>query len=226
MTAQSEIPILTSTCNERGIDVARSIYLMTLSSQNLRTLWEKSRRYQNLFGFEIEGSFERFASLMISGDENHVSPTGLFWVVDDFVGLFYMTRIIPNVDALVHYIFFDRIHKGREHLIESMMSYAFKTFGFQRITVELPDYASGHAFTMIEDLGFNLEGCKQHASENKAGWHDVFLFGLTRENFINHTKASLRQDSHKLGNLWRRIVEKVERTKRIRELREGVTTNG
>lgn len=212
-------PILTSICNEKGQDIERSIYFMTLSPDNLRSLWEKSQKYQNLFGFEIHGNFEKFASLMLTGDEQSIAPTGLFWVVDDFVGVFYMTRIIPNVDALVHYIFFDKIHKGREGLIKDMIRYGFDTFKFNRITVELPDYASGHAFTMIEDIGFNLEGCKQKASENKAGWHDVFLFGLTRENFENHTKTSLRQDSHKLGNLWRRIVEKVERTKRIRELR-------
>ena len=211
--------IVSSICNERGESIERNVYFMTLSPENLRTLWEKSQHYHNLFGFEIEGNFERFASLMFRGDENSIAPTGLFWVVDDFVGLFYMTRIIPNVDALVHYIFFDKIHKGREKLMEAMILYAFETFNFKRISVELPDYASGYAFNMIEDLGFNLEGCRQKASENKSGWHDVFLFGMTRENFLNHTKASLRQDSHKLGNLWRRIVEKVERTKRIRELR-------
>lgn len=171
-------PVVSAVCDEGGQKIVRNVYFMPLSIENLKLLWEKSQHYHNIFGIEVEGNFQRFASLLLNGDDNGISPTGLFWVVDDFVGVFYITRIIPNVDALVHYIFFDRKHIGREDLILKMLRWGFDTFGLNRMSAELPVYASNYAKILLtKRLGFKQEGIKRQASQNKHGWHDVILYG-------------------------------------------------
>jgi RimJ/RimL family protein N-acetyltransferase len=182
VTIQLSEPVVSAICEEPAGKIERHVYFMPLSVENLKTLWEKSRHFHNIFGQEVEGDFQKFASILMNGDGvKDISATGLFWVIDDFVGVFYMTRIIPNVDALVHYIFFDKRHRGREHLIMEMIRFGFTKFGFNRISAELPSYASPNAAILLEKhLGFVREGRKRGASQNKQGWQDVILYGMLK----------------------------------------------
>lgn len=177
--------ILSAKCHEPGGEVERSVYFMDFSIDNLQTLWEKSRHFHNIFGREVEGDFQKFCSLLMNGDGlNVLYSSGLFWRVDNFVGVFYMTRIVPEVDTVVHYIFFDKRHRGRLPLINAMLNWSFNTFQFNRMSVEIPAYASPNARILVEKhLGFKYEGKRREASQNRQGWHDIFLFGLLRKEF-------------------------------------------
>jgi RimJ/RimL family protein N-acetyltransferase len=180
-------PILSIDCNEPEGIVTRHIYPMPLSPENLSKLWSKSKRLKNIFGHETEGDWTNFLSvLMTGGNINDVAATGLFWVVDDFVGVFYMTRIIPGVDALVHYIFFDKRHRGREALVKGMIKWGIERYRFNRISVELPEYASAYAKSYIENhLGFKREGKKRKAAQYKGMWFDITLYGLLRSEALS-----------------------------------------
>lgn len=202
MTEVQELPrqaILSAICTEPEGQIERVIYKMPLSLANMKTLWEKSRHFHNIFGQDVEGDFQKFMSILMNGDGvNDLSATGLFWVVDDFVGVFYMTRIIPDVDALVHYIFFDKRHRGRENLILSMIKWGFDTFHFNRISVELPEFASPNAKLLIEHhLGFVREGRKRKAVERKGHWFDVVLYGLLRSEAFDTSRSQKWEQSTK-----------------------------
>ena len=176
-------PVLTVVCKEPEGDVVRRVYPMPLTPDNLRTFWEKSRQFRTLFTEEVNGDFKKFLELFVSREGNELQARGLFWVIDDFVGVFYMTHITP-VEAQVHYTFFDRRHFGREELTREMLRFGFRQYGFKRLNVEVPLYASKNTFGFVDALGFKREGRKRKAAEYKGERFDVACFGILAEELL------------------------------------------
>ena len=179
-----EAPVVSAECDEPEGVITRHVYFMPLSPNNLRNLWEKARQFDTLFTEEIRGNFKKFLEVFLRQSVNGVETNGLFWVVDDFVGVFYMNNIIPDLEADVHYSFFDRRHRGRLELVRKMISYGFQRYGFQRMTVWIPVYATRHTFKFITDLGFKDEGKKRKAALYKGKLFDVVLFGILRQEAL------------------------------------------
>lgn len=176
--------IASALCKEPEGDIVRYVYPMALSLDNLRIFWEKSRQFRTVFGDEVNGDFRKFCELFISQEGDDIRAHGLFWVIDDFVGVYYMTHI-TEVDCQVHYTFFDRRHLGREELTKSMLRYAFDRFGFQRMSVEVPMYASKHTFGFTYALGFKKEGIKRNCIFYKDQWFNATCFGLLRSEALD-----------------------------------------
>lgn len=180
-----EAPIVRTLCNEPNGDVIREVRFMTLEMEHLKIFWEKARHFKTLFGEEISGDFRKFVEVFLrTSSSGVVEPAGLFWVVDDFVGVFYMTRIEVLQDALVHYSFFDGRTKGRSELAREMMRYVFREYGFNRLTVELPYFASKSAFKFAEEIGFVHEGRKRQAVRYSGQLFDVNCFGILRSEVL------------------------------------------
>src|SRR6266496_5379230 len=128
--------ILSAVCPEPEGKVVREVWRMPVTIENLETLWERSRIFKTLFAEEIRGDFKKFCELFLSYGAEGIELNGLFYVIDDFVGVFYMTDINPGVDAKAHYTFFDRRHRGRIGLVKAMLKYAFTHYGFRRLSTE------------------------------------------------------------------------------------------
>lgn len=182
--ALAETAIVSAICHEPEGDVERFVYPMPLTLDNLRTFWQKSEDFTTVFGEEIKGDFKKFCELFISQDGEKFRAHGLFWVIDDFVGVYYVTHI-TEVDCQVHYTFFDRRHKGREDLTKALLRYGFESFGFRRMSVEVPMYASSHTFGFTAALGFKREGRKRKCIQYKGEWFDAACYGLLREEAID-----------------------------------------
>lgn len=181
--------VLSALCEEPEGNKLRNVYFLPLSLENLKKLWTKAQNFQTVFGQDVRGDFVKFASLLVEGKSiASLAPSGLFWVVDDFVGIFYLSRIIPHVEATAHYIFFDKRHKGRENLVMSMMLWAINTFDLQRVNVELPTYVSDNTKYFVEKhLGFKLEGRKRRAVQYRNAWFDVNLYGMLKEEALKQS---------------------------------------
>lgn len=178
--------VVAENCSEPEGDFKREIRPMPLTVENLHKFWEKSRQFRTVFGDEVNGDFKKFCELFISmDDDDKLRAHGLFWVIDDFVGVFYLTNM-TDVEATCHYTFFDRRHLGREQLTRSMLRYVFDKFRFRRLNVEVPMYASKHTFGFTTALGFLKEGRKRKASFYKNDWFDIAMFGLLREELENN----------------------------------------
>lgn len=70
------------------------------------------------------------------------NPQHLTWEVwrgGELVGILLLWRIIPKVDALLHFVFFDRDLVGKVRLIRKFLRYCFEELGFQRISFEVPE---------------------------------------------------------------------------------------
>lgn len=175
-----EHPVVSSNCIEAEKNVLRHVYPLRLTRENLLTFWDKQRQFRTLFTDEINGNFQSFAEMFISVEGSEIQSRGLFWVIDDFVGIFYMTHITMR-EASCHFTFFDRRLHGRERLTQEMLSFVFDRFNFHRLNVELPLYASRHTFAFVERIGFVREGRKRSALRYKNKWFDVLCYGLLRE---------------------------------------------
>lgn len=174
-------PILSELCLEPEGSVIRHVYPMILTPENLKTFWEKARKFRTIFTEDVNSDFKKFMETFVSQDvDGKLRAHGLFWVIDNFVGVYYLTNI-SRVDAKVHYSFFDRRHLGREKLTRAMLLYGFKEFNFWRLTVEIPQYASQHTFGFVKRVGFRKEGKRRKAAEFKGERCDVECFGLLRE---------------------------------------------
>lgn len=183
----SEI-LMSIKCDEPGGTVVRNVRRMQLTPANLRIFWEKASRYRTIFNSVIRNDFKQFTRLLLrENSAGEVESTGLFWVVDDFVGVFYMTNIRPELDASVHYSFFDGRHRGRVELTKAMLKYAFERYNFQRLTVEIPRYATDKTRNFVETwLGFRKEGRKRKAALFDGEYFDVNIYGILRSEVLEN----------------------------------------
>jgi len=178
-------PSLTWVCDEPEGPIERAVYPMPLSPENLKLFWEKSKNFKYIFDNAVGGDFKKFCELFLyNGPNGELCSNGLFWIVDDFVGIYYMTRIVPGLDAEVHYTFFDRRHRGRLGITLEMLRYAFMKYKFRRLSVEIPLFATKYSFEFITQLGFKKEGRKRKAIWHNDDWFDVAIFGMLKEEAL------------------------------------------
>lgn len=181
-------PILTINCNEKGGSVLRHIYPLIFDRQTLQNFYEKAKDLKTIFSREFFGDFDKFTATFFNRKEDGtLCPQGLFWVIDDFVGMFYVTDIYPEIDAQCHYLFFDKKHYGREELTKGMLQYLFDTYKFHRLSVELPNYASPSTRRFIMNIGFAYEGKKRQSNILNNVWYDTNFYGLLKSD-IKHEK--------------------------------------
>lgn len=185
------IPIFSCICPEPEGSIIRYVYPMPLTPQNVKLFWEKARVFKTLFTKELNQDFHSFTETLLSGDVDNVTSNGLFWRVDDFVGIFYVTDI-TEYDANIHYTFFDRRHKGRHNLVRSMIKYGFNKYGFHRVSAAIPYHVSKKedkdkealnqgVFSFIKSVGLVPEGRKREAALFDGEWFDVQLFGILKQ---------------------------------------------
>lgn len=204
-------PILSLSYEEKGKPVARSIYPLLFTPENIGKLWQAAKPFKTIFGHEHDGDFVKFLSFFLDmqdSDTGELAPAkakGLFWVVDDFLGLFYISDITPGLDASVHFVFFDRAFERRQPLIIAALRYGFKKYGLHRFSTEVPLYvnvpiirdAEGkpildkngkqeqkfNAFKAVESLGFKQEGRRREIRSFAKKNFDVKIYGLLKSEF-------------------------------------------
>lgn len=179
-----ETPILSVVCNEGGENKIRNVYPFLWTPANIEKLTEKALEFPTLYGHEIKSS-DDIARLFLNIEKDNITPKGLFYLIDDFIGLMYLTDFSYNFsDALAHYTFFDRRHSGRIPLVKAMLRYVFKEYGFNRLSVEVPLYTSPQTRHFIAECGFTLEGKKRKAIRFKDDLFDVLMFGILNSEVI------------------------------------------
>lgn len=181
-------PVVSALCEEKHGKVMRSVRFMPLHLDNIKKFWEKSRQYPTLFGEEISGDYKKFVNMIVREGPHGIEVNGLFWVVDDFVGMFYMTDIEPGLDALVHYSFFDGRQKGRLDLCQAMIRYVFEKYQFHRLSIELPLFVNVRTREFVDKIGFHQEGRKREKAFFNNQYFDVACYGLLRKDVLNGSK--------------------------------------
>lgn len=186
-----KIPIFSHECIEHKKPVMRSVWLMDFTIENLKQLWEKSINHRILFSDDVHGDFHKFCQVFLSQDlEGNLSANGLLWVVDDFVGILFMSEIKER-EALLHFSFFDG--RLRSDISGRMIEYIFDNYEFDRLCANIVPFASKRVFKFVEDLGFKHEGTKRKALIYKGEKFDLLQYGLLREEFEQKWDMKRRQ---------------------------------
>lgn len=147
---------------------------------NVNFLWEEAGKHDFLFSDATRGSPERFVRYLLS-------PGVFIFLVrdleledtdDNAVGILYADQLRPQVDARVHYLFWDKRHAGRQRLLLSMMNWFMRTFEVQRLNMEIPFFAFA-ALRRMHKMGIRVEGRRRDAIVNNGEPKDLLLFGIT-----------------------------------------------
>ena len=105
------------------------------------------------------------AQLRVVASATLTAPDSMVWECwreGELVGILLLTRVVPEVDALFHFLFFDHNLVGKRLLLKRFFRYCFDDLGLQRLSME----ASEHQHKYIKfcrTMGFLYEG------EAKAG---------------------------------------------------------
>lgn len=168
----------------RDKNVTHRVQPMILSLDNIERIWKVGKQYRTIFGQDYGDDFWKFVSFFVTLNDNEpAKANGLFWLVDDFAGMFYMTNIDPTVDAMVHFAFYKPMGACKTPLIRLALKYCFDKYQFHRISTEAPLFAAKHTFKQIEELGFVWEGRRRAARYFDGKYFHVNYYGLLREEF-------------------------------------------
>jgi RimJ/RimL family protein N-acetyltransferase len=86
------------------------------------------------------------------------------WRGGDLVGILLLWRISLRVDALFHFVFFDRNLVGKRALLRNFLAYCFTDLGFVRLSMEVPEQVQTLISFARRKLGFKYEG--EHRQED------------------------------------------------------------
>jgi len=120
-----------------------------------------------------------------------------------FVGILVLTRVVPKLDALAHFVFFDRHLVGKRPLIQTMLTWCFEQLELRRISVEIPEHLEP-LIRFARKLGFRYEG------ETLAARHPMTTTlaqkGVNKANqWVAHW-GSRREGAHFDGTAWQDVV--------------------
>jgi RimJ/RimL family protein N-acetyltransferase len=172
-------PLFSVECKEKRGTVVRNVYLATFTPEFLRDMWEKQKRFRTLMGREIH-TFEQFVDFFVTKVGDKITPNGVCLVVDDLVGIFWISDINYPGYCEVHYTFFDRVLNGRSDLAKRAIKYIFDLWQINCMYVQVAAYADG-PLQFVQGLGFKREGRLRNRSFYREKYYDVISFSLLKE---------------------------------------------
>jgi len=169
--------LFSALCEEPEGTFVRNVYPFLFTVENLVLLWNKVKQFPTLMGKEIY-DFESMLNFFVYEKEgSDPESKGLCVVVDEFIGIFWLTDIEWPRQASIHYTFFDRRHKGRIDLCKKAICYVFDKYKFHRLYTTVPLYASP-ALNFVEKIGFIKDGRLRSNTYFKNDWHDSNIYSI------------------------------------------------
>ena len=168
------------------------IYPLVFTPQTIEAFWQRAKQFPTIYGTETLGDINKFINLFFERlPDGQLIPYGLFWVMNPahFTGVFYLTNMREEngefVDANAHYTFFDKRHHGRVPLVKEMLKFWFEKYKFQRLSAEIPNYATPQARHFAMECGMRYEGKRRNSAKYKGEWFSTNLYGILREEALN-----------------------------------------
>lgn len=138
---------------------------LRLNNRTAKTLLDGMLTIPNIF--PIPGSIEERRVLIASVLSDPLNRVWLVWNSGALIGCLLLTHVVPRIDALCHFVFFDRLLYGRRTLIWNLMGKVFRELNLQRLSVEVPEHLTPLYRFARNKLRFKLEG------EDQAGAHPL-----------------------------------------------------
>ena len=126
------------------------------AAAKLATLLAQASEHPQWFGADSTEEQRRIAAFGILTKADHL--TWEVWRDGELVGILLLWRIAPGVDALFHFLFFDKNLVGKIRLLRRFLRYCFEDLGFQRLTMEVPEDVEKLISFVRRKLSFRYEG--------------------------------------------------------------------
>jgi RimJ/RimL family protein N-acetyltransferase len=126
-------------------------------------------------------------------------PGHVIWTTYDhhrLTGVILLTRVMPRVDALLHFFFIDNDLASKRKLMHNLITHCFVDLGFNRLSMEVPEGVRLERFAR-KVLGFRLEGETRDRNPE--------LPKCLSDNWVAR-QGSRREASYFDGTAWRDIV--------------------
>lgn len=116
------------------------------------------------------------------------------WRGGQLVGILTLTRVVPGLEAVLHFVFFDGNLTGKRRLLRHFISTCFRDHGFRRLVMQVPEPVETLIRFARVKLGFRFEGetgvsdhpalarlgmdnpqvwvARQGSKKEQAHWHD------------------------------------------------------
>lgn len=156
--------------SEDGKDYVLEVF--EASFANMQELWDKFNKLDKVFCDQLKGDFRSFTKFILSVN------TIILKVGD--IGIVYITDLIPGDSAQGHFLFWDRVSAGRHRVILASLQWVMDHFDLYRVGMEVPRHAY-NALHRIYKIGFRVEGILRGAQLFDHVRHDIFLFGVLRD---------------------------------------------
>ena len=147
-------------------------------------------------------------------------PNNLVWATynkRDLTGVVILTRVVPKVDALLHFLFLDKDVVGKRKLLHNLLGHCFQDLGFHRLSMEIPEGRARKLEAFVRRvLGFRLEGeirdrnpelpkaldnvwTARQGSRREQGyfdgerWSDIMLLRLLASEWVGRNRQCLSE---------------------------------
>lgn len=116
------------------------------------------------------------------------------WRGGALVGILTLTRVVPGIEAVLHFVFFDGNLTGKRRLLRQFITTCFQTLGIRRLVMQVPEPVETLIRFARVKLGFRFEGetavashpalarlgmdnpqtwvARQGSKKEQAHWHD------------------------------------------------------
>lgn len=146
-------------------------------------------------------------------------PSNVVWATYDnatLTGLVILTRIVPKVDALLHFLMIDQNLAGKRKLLKNLLGYCFTDMGFHRLSMEVPEGTRLERFARkalsfrfegeirdrppelskaLDNIWMAKQGSRRESSYfNGETWSDVALLRLLASEWAGETGGTCRLD--------------------------------
>lgn len=172
--------LFSAPCNEKHGSYIRTVRAKPFTPELLNQIWDKTKDHPTFMGVQLYKKEDLASFFVTEHPDGTLTSKGLCAIVDDNIGLFWLTDINWPVQASVHYRFFDGIQRGREDLCRVALKWIFNTYDFNRLWTSVPLFAiSPRVF--VKKIGFKLEGRTRRSSYYKNMFYDTEIYGMLRE---------------------------------------------
>jgi len=167
-------------------------YILTAfeaTQEGLDFIWEKAGKFQFLSSDHTRDNKDQFVEyilspgtiilLVLEANANELKPQS-----PAAVGIIHFDNIRPELDAEVHYLFWDKIQRGRQRVLMSAANWAFEQLNFHRLRIEIPEYAYA-ALRRMYRMGARVEGRIRSCVLKDGKWHNAILFGVLKEELTS-----------------------------------------
>lgn len=123
------------------------------------------------------------------------------WQGGTLVGILTLHGIVPGMEAILHYVFFDGNLVGKRKLLLQFIAKCFTDFRFRRLVMQIPEPVETLIRFARAKLGFRYEG-----ETTVSGHPSLGSLGMENPHVWVARQGSRKEQAHWLGERWVDVI--------------------